>query len=146
MPVIREGQVVGAYEVYQDIGPATALLAAAWGAVTALVTATVWIVLRLLGPVATPVASGPASVAPDGLLTAREREVLRLLAQGLSNREIATNLAVGEETIRSHVKHILRKLEQRDRTAAVATAMRIGLLRLEEAPEGPLVQGARPRG
>ena len=83
--------------------------------------------------------TGPTLVTTPGLLTHREREVLRLVATGLSNREIAADLTLGEETVRSHVKHILRKLEQPDRTAAVVTAMRIGLLRLEESAE------SRPR-
>ena len=146
VPVVREGQVVGAYEVYQDLGPASGLLVMSWGAVTVLVAAAVWTVLRLLRPAVGPAATGAMLVAAPGLLTTREREVLRLVAEGLSNREIAAGLAVGEETVRSHVKHILRKLDQPDRTAAVVTAMRMGLLRLEEARDTPPVQGQPPRG
>ena len=141
VPVVRDGQVVGAYEVYQDLGPASRQLVMIWAGVTGLVAAAVWTVLRLLRPVVEPAPTGPTLVAAPGLLTARERDVLRLVATGLSNREIAAGLAVGEETVRSHVKHILHKLDQPDRTAAVVTAMRIGLLRLEEAPESPPAQG-----
>jgi len=68
--------------------------------------------------------------APSELagLTGREREVLRHLARGLSNREIAAALCVGENTIRTHVGHVLMKLNLRDRTQAVVLAHESGLL------------------
>jgi len=62
------------------------------------------------------------------VLTDREREVLRHLARGLSNREIAGELGVGENTVRTHVGHVLMKLNLRDRTQAVVLAHESGLL------------------
>jgi LuxR family transcriptional regulator, maltose regulon positive regulatory protein len=61
-------------------------------------------------------------------LTAREREVLRLLAEGLTNRQIAERLVVSEHTVHRHVTNILRKLDLPSRTAAAATAVQAGLL------------------
>jgi DNA-binding NarL/FixJ family response regulator len=61
-------------------------------------------------------------------LSARELEVLRLVAEGLSNREIGTRLFVGEATVKTHLLHAFAKLEVRDRTRAVTRAMELGLL------------------
>ena len=62
-------------------------------------------------------------------LTQRESEVLSLMVAGSSNRAIAANLIVGEETVKSHVRGIYRKLAVTDRAAAVAKALREGLFR-----------------
>lgn len=69
-----------------------------------------------------------AVVALAGALTAREQQVLSLVAEGLTNRQIAERLVVAEVTARDHVMRILRKLEVPDRTAAAVLAMRLGLL------------------
>lgn len=61
-------------------------------------------------------------------LTEREREVLRLLAAGLSNREIAESLFLAEGTVKNHVSNVLMKLGSRDRTRAVLRALHHGLL------------------
>ena len=65
---------------------------------------------------------------PD--LTSREIEVLQLIAAGLRNKAIAYKLDLSEATVNSHVKHILEKLSATDRTQAVTTALRRGIIRL----------------
>ncbi|MGW0197730.1 response regulator [Nonomuraea sp. NPDC003201] len=69
--------------------------------------------------------------APADPLSARELEVLQLIADGATNREVATRLFISEATVKSHVLHIYTKLGVNDRAAAVAVAFRRGLLTLE---------------
>ena len=65
---------------------------------------------------------------PPALLSAREIEVLRLIARGLSNRQIAETLVIAEGTAKNHVSNILSKLEADDRAQAVARGMELGLI------------------
>jgi two-component system, NarL family, response regulator len=65
---------------------------------------------------------------PD--ITAREIEVLQLIASGLRNKEVAYRLTVSESTVNAHVKHILSKLDVTDRTHAVTVALRRGIIHL----------------
>jgi NarL family two-component system response regulator LiaR len=65
-------------------------------------------------------------------LTAREVEVLRLLAKGMSNQEIAERLVIGQGTVRTHVSNILSKLNPANRTQAALYALREGLASLDD--------------
>ena len=62
------------------------------------------------------------------MLTAREREILQLLADGMSNADVAGKLFISQETVKSHVRHILSKLEADTRTHAVAIALRQAII------------------
>jgi two-component system, NarL family, response regulator LiaR len=72
------------------------------------------------------------TVASGEVLTARENEVLRHVALGLSNREIAAALTVGEETIKTHVGNVLSKLHVENRSQAIVQALKLGLVSLDE--------------
>ena len=72
-----------------------------------------------------------AAPSPDDL-TARERDVLRQMALGRSNREIAESLAIGEETVKTHVRHVLAKLGAENRAQAAVRALARGVVSAED--------------
>jgi DNA-binding NarL/FixJ family response regulator len=77
-----------------------------------------------------PVERALASRIPDSELSSREMEVLRLLMSGKKNKDIASLLGITEATVKSHVSAILMRLNVNDRTEAVVTALRRGLVHL----------------
>ena len=68
-------------------------------------------------------------------LTEREKEVLRLLVQGHSNKEIGRDLQISEDTVKTHVKHIMAKLGVQSRTQAVLCTMRLGLVSTKQGKQ-----------
>ena len=79
------------------------------------------------------VAEHLASRERGEILSDREREIVKLLVLGEANKEIASTLGITEQTVKSHVKNILAKLQVRDRTEAVTVALRRGIVHLPEA-------------
>ena len=99
-----------------------AIKAAAAGQVQLSPAARRWLLEEMHG--------GPAADEPGTVpsLTERERDVLRLLAQGLSNPEISRELGLGENTVKTHVRNVLAKLGVHSRMQAVLQAQRLGLV------------------
>jgi two-component system, NarL family, response regulator LiaR len=115
LPAVRAG--VAGY-LLKDVGPedlADALRAAAAGG-------------SPLHPQVAATVMATVTAQADDPLTPREREVLRLIARGLSNRLIARELALAEKTVKAHVSAILAKLGVADRTQAALYAVRSGLV------------------
>ena len=78
----------------------------------------------------------------DDMPTGREREILQLLADGMSNADVASKLFISQETVKSHVRHILAKLEADTRTHAVAIALRKrSSIRAARPPRGRVLRG-----
>ena len=67
--------------------------------------------------------SGGGKKEPFAQLTSREREVLILIAEGQSNKEIASRLGISQQTVKNHMTSILKKLNVQDRTQAAVTAL-----------------------
>ncbi len=90
-----------------------------------------WLDPAVTGRVLSTYRAAPTAAATDerlDVLTAREREVLALVGQGMSNAEIAADLVLGEGTVKTHVNHVFTKLDLRDRAAAVVVAFDSGLV------------------
>jgi DNA-binding CsgD family transcriptional regulator len=148
VPVVVDGGIVGAYALDQAplvLGPAGLLARVLGGVVLGLIfhLAARAVAAQHVRP------SGPLRPRPDAsvvdkrrqkatreehgknqTLTNREMEVLKLLATRSTYQEMAAHLVVSEETVRSHVKHVLHKLGQPSRTLAVVAALQGGLLDL----------------
>jgi DNA-binding CsgD family transcriptional regulator len=73
-----------------------------------------------------------APQARQAALSAREMDVLKLIAKGLRNKEIGAELKIAEDTVKIHIKNIFGKLQVHDRTRAVVTASQLGIIHLEE--------------
>jgi DNA-binding NarL/FixJ family response regulator len=114
--------------VVKDIGPADLLQAIRVVAAGEMLLSPS--VTRRLIAQFTARASRPQTALADQVarLTEREREVLELVAMGLSNREIAEHLVVGEATVKTHVSRLLSKLDSRDRAQLVIFAYESGLV------------------
>jgi DNA-binding NarL/FixJ family response regulator len=80
---------------------------------------------RLMGFFSAPKPAAPSEAFPE--LTAREAELLDLIARGLNNAEIAKRLHVSQKTVRNHVSHIFLKLQVADRAQAIVKAREAGL-------------------
>lgn len=87
---------------------------------------------EVAGPVLTPlVAEQPSGDGPLDRLTSREREVLQLIAEGHTNREIAAHLAISEKTVEKHRGHLMVKLHVHETAGLVRTAIKHGLVTLD---------------
>ncbi len=101
-------------------------------AVRTLADGGAWLDPAITGRVLTAYREGRPPMHPGAkvdLLTPREKDVLSLIGAGLSNSEIATDLFLGEGTVKTHISHIFTKLDLRDRAAAVVFAFDHGLVR-----------------
>ncbi|WP_308127896.1 response regulator transcription factor [Modestobacter italicus] len=120
-----------------------AVLAAAQGHALLAPEVTRQVIHRSVGPEATPPAVSADTQRAVASMTEREREVLGLVARGMSNAEIAAHLVVGEATVKTHVSSCLHKLQLRDRVKLVVFAFESGLVdqppatRAGEHPTGP---------
>lgn len=122
----RQALAAGASGVLALDADADELIAAVRAAAAGLVVMQPSVVAGLAGALASPAVRQPARA----LLSAREREVLALLAEGLPNKVIAPRLGITEHTVKTHVAAVYEKLHARNRAEAVMAAARQGLLLL----------------
>lgn len=122
LPVLSAG--ASAY-LLKDVGPSQLV-----ATLRRAVAGEVFIEPRVAAQLVTALQKGESSPTPRPLadLTAREVEVLRLIAQGLNNIEVAKRLFVSDKTIKTHVSNILSKLQLADRTQAAVLAWKTGLM------------------
>jgi DNA-binding NarL/FixJ family response regulator len=129
-----DGDVFGALSagassyVLKDIAP-DALVAAIRGVASGQTVLDNGVAQRVLD------GTRPAPAPEADTLSPREREVLELMAQGLTNRQIAARLWISDPTVKTHVSHILAKLGMPDRTQAIVHAMSRGLVAAPERAE-----------
>ncbi len=116
----------------KDVSPEQ-LIAAVRGVIVGDALLAPSITRRLVERFARPSAQSQPSLQPLASLTPREQEVLRLLARGMSNGEIADALVLGETTVKTHVARIFHKLHVRDRAGAVIFAYESGVVGVGEA-------------
>ena len=149
VPFRLDGQVVGAYELYTEVSatrPGLGLWASVAGGFAALALAMIIVASwtfgdarRVRGVVISPQSPALLSATngnPVCSLTKREVEVLQLMATNRSYAQIAAELVVSDETVRTHVRNIFHKLRQPDRVHAVAAAFESGILQLPIGPSG----------
>ena len=130
VPFTLDGEVVGVYEFDADPATIQPIRPLVWGSVGA---GSIVVFASVLMMAAGTAPDHPRRRrTPSSPLTRRELEVLRLMARGLTYPQIASRLIVDEETVRSHAKRVLRKLEQSSRADAVLAARRLGLLETSE--------------
>jgi DNA-binding NarL/FixJ family response regulator len=84
------------------------------------------------GPIPADVARKLADRLSQPSLTAREIQILQLVAEGMRNKELAGTLGISEQTAQGHIKNILAKLKVNDRTAAVTVGLRRGIIRITD--------------
>ena len=101
----------------------------------------------LYGPTETSLAgattAATANLPAPEILTGREREVLTLMARGLDNQAIATELGIGYSTVRGHVRSLMAKLGARSRLEAVVRAVQLDLVRVPRPTNATGTEGAR---
>lgn len=126
--LVVEGLRAGASGYLLKAASAEELLAAIRAVARGQVLVQAQSVAQLLAGIQLPATGAPDTTTDDESgLTERERDVLRLIAEGRTNAEIAGALFVGEATVKTHVHHILSKLGARDRAQAIALARQRGL-------------------